>query len=143
MGALFGRWYPRDYLDVDAALTRYTRIQLIELVIERDPGFDLSHFATPSQSSIAYRIARSPGTAFQPMRSPRCANGSPPGGRASRRRSRSRGSRTDALTATDNPPNGPWFRDETGTTGHVTDAAGADRHSAATRTLSVRFTPKD
>jgi len=44
MGALFGRWYPRDYLDVDAALTRYTRSQLIELAVARDPGFDLPHF---------------------------------------------------------------------------------------------------
>ncbi|MGH8890468.1 MAG: nucleotidyl transferase AbiEii/AbiGii toxin family protein [Acidothermaceae bacterium] len=44
MGALFGRWYPRDYLDVDAALTRYSRSQLLDLAAAHDPGFDLPHF---------------------------------------------------------------------------------------------------
>jgi hypothetical protein len=40
--ALFGRALPRDFLDVDAAITsgRYTREQLLELAAEADRGFD-------------------------------------------------------------------------------------------------------
>ena len=45
--ALFGRALPRDFLDVDAAITsgRYTREQLLELAAEADRGFDRLLFA--------------------------------------------------------------------------------------------------
>ena len=42
MSALFTRAEPKDFLDVDAALTtgRYTREQLLELAEQADAGFD-------------------------------------------------------------------------------------------------------
>jgi hypothetical protein len=45
--ALFGRALPRDFLDVDVAITsgRYTREQLLELAAEADYGFDPLLFA--------------------------------------------------------------------------------------------------
>lgn len=45
--ALFGRALPRDFLDVDAAITsgRYTRDQLLELAANADYGFDPLLFA--------------------------------------------------------------------------------------------------
>jgi hypothetical protein len=45
--ALFGRALPRDFLDVDAAITsgRYTREQLLVLAAEADHGFDRLLFA--------------------------------------------------------------------------------------------------
>jgi hypothetical protein len=45
--ALFGRALPRDFLDVDAAVTsgRYTREQLLELAANADHGFDQLLFA--------------------------------------------------------------------------------------------------
>lgn len=45
--ALFGRALPRDFLDVDAAVTsgRYTRERLIELAADADLGFDRLLFA--------------------------------------------------------------------------------------------------
>ena len=45
--ALFGRALPRDFLDVDAAVTsgRYTQDQLPELAAEADHGFDRLLFA--------------------------------------------------------------------------------------------------
>jgi hypothetical protein len=45
--ALFGRALPRDFLDVDAAITsgRYTRGQLLELAAQADHGFDRLLFA--------------------------------------------------------------------------------------------------
>jgi hypothetical protein len=45
--ALFGRALPRDFLDVDAAITsgRYIREQLLELAAEADRGFDRLLFA--------------------------------------------------------------------------------------------------
>ncbi len=45
--ALFGRALPRDFLDLDAAITsgRYTREQLLELAAEADHGFDRLLFA--------------------------------------------------------------------------------------------------
>ena len=47
MCALFGRALPRDFLDVDAALTtgRYTRQQLLQLAANADHGFDRLLFA--------------------------------------------------------------------------------------------------
>jgi hypothetical protein len=45
--ALSGRALPRDFLDVDAAITsgRYTREQLLELAAQADHGFDRLLFA--------------------------------------------------------------------------------------------------
>lgn len=45
--ALFGRALPRDFLDVDAAITtgRYTREQLLVLAADADLGFDRMLFA--------------------------------------------------------------------------------------------------
>jgi hypothetical protein len=45
--ALFGRALPRDFLDVDVAVTsgRYTRERLLELAAEADRGFDRLLFA--------------------------------------------------------------------------------------------------
>jgi hypothetical protein len=45
--ALFGRALPRDFLDVDAAITsgRYTRERLLELAADADLGFDRLLFA--------------------------------------------------------------------------------------------------
>jgi Nucleotidyl transferase AbiEii toxin, Type IV TA system len=47
MDALFNRWAPRDFLDVDAILAsgRYTRDQLLELAAEHNPGFSVAMFA--------------------------------------------------------------------------------------------------
>ncbi|MBM2618153.1 nucleotidyl transferase AbiEii/AbiGii toxin family protein [Actinoplanes sp. LDG1-06] len=47
MSALFTRAEPRDFLDVDAALTtgRFTREQLLELAEHADAGFDRMVFA--------------------------------------------------------------------------------------------------
>ncbi|MEU4414430.1 nucleotidyl transferase AbiEii/AbiGii toxin family protein [Nocardia salmonicida] len=47
MIALYGRALPRDFLDVDAAITtgRYTRDELIELASNADRGFELMMFA--------------------------------------------------------------------------------------------------
>jgi hypothetical protein len=47
MCALFGRAMPRDFLDVDAAITsgRYTREHLLQLAAQTDPGFDRELFA--------------------------------------------------------------------------------------------------
>jgi hypothetical protein len=42
MSALYTRAEPRDFLDIDAALTtgRYTRARLCELAEQADAGFD-------------------------------------------------------------------------------------------------------
>jgi hypothetical protein len=47
MDALFNRWAPRDFLDVDAILAsgRYTRQQLMSVVAEHNPGFSVEMFA--------------------------------------------------------------------------------------------------
>lgn len=47
MDALFNRWAPRDFLDVDTivASDRYTRQQLMSVVAERNPGFSVEMFA--------------------------------------------------------------------------------------------------
>ena len=47
MGALYGRALPRDFLDVDAAITsgRYTRARLLHLASAADAGFDQAMFA--------------------------------------------------------------------------------------------------
>ncbi len=47
MAALFGRAYPRDFLDVDAALMsgRYSQDRLLELAEQADGGFEVEMFA--------------------------------------------------------------------------------------------------
>lgn len=47
MCALFGRALPRDFLDIDAALSsgRYTESRLLELAVNADSGFDRHLFA--------------------------------------------------------------------------------------------------
>jgi hypothetical protein len=47
MDALFNRWAPRDFLDVDAILAsgRYTRQQLMTIAAEHNPGFTPGMFA--------------------------------------------------------------------------------------------------
>ncbi len=46
MGALYGRAFPRDFLDIDAAVTsgRYSPDRLLELASDTDAGFDLAMF---------------------------------------------------------------------------------------------------
>lgn len=47
MDALYNRWAPRDFLDVDAILQsgRYTRADLLIILAEHNPGYDRSAFA--------------------------------------------------------------------------------------------------
>lgn len=47
MGALYGRALPRDFLDIDAAITSgiYSHEQLLGLAEEADVGFDRALFA--------------------------------------------------------------------------------------------------
>ncbi|MEO3786155.1 hypothetical protein ABGB12_22740 [Actinocorallia sp. B10E7] len=47
MDALFNRWAPRDFLDVDAILSsgRYTRDDLLVIAVRHNPGFDSALFA--------------------------------------------------------------------------------------------------
>ncbi len=47
MDALFNRWAPRDYLDIDAILGsgRYSQQQLITIATYHNPGFDSTMFA--------------------------------------------------------------------------------------------------
>jgi hypothetical protein len=55
MTALFGRMLPRDFIDVDAAVAAgYDRDRLIELAIERDPGFNRPMFAVSLRSLSGY-----------------------------------------------------------------------------------------
>ncbi|WP_280265629.1 hypothetical protein [Nocardia wallacei] len=63
MDALFNRWAPRDYLDIDAILVsgRYTREQLLAIATEHNPGFDRSMFA----ESLSY-LQRIPDRDFTP-----------------------------------------------------------------------------
>jgi len=46
MDALFNRWAPRDFLDVDTILAsgRYTRQQLMSVVAEHNAGFSVEMF---------------------------------------------------------------------------------------------------
>ncbi|MEV5412568.1 hypothetical protein AB0K60_27505 [Thermopolyspora sp. NPDC052614] len=47
MDALFNRWAPRDFLDVQAILSsgRYTTEDLLAIAKEHNPGFDRAMFA--------------------------------------------------------------------------------------------------
>ncbi len=45
MAALWSRAEARDFVDVNAALARYSPDDLVRLVAERDPGFDENYFA--------------------------------------------------------------------------------------------------
>ena len=57
MDALFNRWAPRDFLDVDTILAsgRYTRQQLMSVAAEHNPGFSPGMFA--ESLSYLHRIA--------------------------------------------------------------------------------------
>ena len=43
--ALLGRGLPRDYIDVAASLSRFSRARLLELAFERDPGLRMDDVA--------------------------------------------------------------------------------------------------
>jgi hypothetical protein len=66
MDALFNRWAPRDFLDIEAILSsgRYTRDQHLAVAEEHNPGFDSSMFAealsylerVPDRDFLAYGV---------------------------------------------------------------------------------------
>ena len=66
MDALFNRWAPQDFLDIEAILCsgRYTRDQLLAVAEEHNPGFDRSMFAealsylerVPDRDFLAYGV---------------------------------------------------------------------------------------
>lgn len=67
MDALFNRWAPRDFIDVEAILRsgRYTRDELVAKASAHNPGFDRAMFAEslsylqriPDREFIAYGAA--------------------------------------------------------------------------------------
>lgn len=63
MDALFNRWAPRDFLDVDEILTsgRYDHARLLAAAAEHNPGFDTALFA----ESLSY-LRRIPDRDFIP-----------------------------------------------------------------------------
>jgi hypothetical protein len=65
--ALFNRWAPRDFLDIDAILVsgRYSRAELLEVAAEHNPGFDHALFA----GSLSY-LRRIPVRDFTPYGDP-------------------------------------------------------------------------
>jgi hypothetical protein len=58
--ALFGRWLPRDFVDVYALAERYGKPRLLELAAERDAGFDLGFFAQALDQVTTIRPERFP-----------------------------------------------------------------------------------
>lgn len=58
--ALFGRWMPRDFVDVYALSKRYDKQRLIELAAERDAGFDLGFFSQALAQVTSIRPDRFP-----------------------------------------------------------------------------------
>lgn len=64
MDALFNRWAPRDFLDIDAILTsgRYDRERLLAVAAEHNPGFDTALFA--ESLSYLHRIPDRDFTAY-------------------------------------------------------------------------------
>ena len=58
--ALFGRWMPRDFVDVQALAARYGKERLIALAAERDSGFDLDFFASALEQVTRIRTERFP-----------------------------------------------------------------------------------
>ncbi|WP_227997518.1 hypothetical protein [Nocardia australiensis] len=75
MDALFNRWAPRDYLDVDAILVsgHYTREKLLTIATEHNPGFDRTMFAEslsylrriPDRDLTPYEVAVADVTAMR------------------------------------------------------------------------------
>jgi hypothetical protein len=63
MDALFNRWAPRDFLDIDSILAsgRYTPNMLLAVAEEHNPGFDRLVFA----ESLSY-LERIPDREFVP-----------------------------------------------------------------------------
>ncbi|NVI86122.1 nucleotidyl transferase AbiEii/AbiGii toxin family protein [Actinomadura sp. BRA 177] len=64
MDALFNRWAPRDFLDIDAILVsgRYGHDRLLAVVAEHNPGFDTALFA--ESLSYLHRIPDRDFTAY-------------------------------------------------------------------------------
>ncbi|GAA4227861.1 hypothetical protein GCM10022254_16590 [Actinomadura meridiana] len=64
MDALFNRWAPRDFLDIDAILAsgRYSHDRLLAVVAEHNPGFDIALFA--ESLSYLHRIPDRDFTAY-------------------------------------------------------------------------------
>ncbi|TDC71540.1 hypothetical protein E1200_01800 [Actinomadura sp. GC306] len=64
MDALFNRWAPRDFLDIDAVLAsgRYDHDRLLAVVAEHNPGFDIALFA--ESLSYLHRIPDRDFTAY-------------------------------------------------------------------------------
>ena len=62
MDALFNRWAPRDFLDVDTILAsgRYARQQLMSVAAEHNPGFSVEMFV----ESLTYAAPRVPDREF-------------------------------------------------------------------------------
>jgi hypothetical protein len=59
--ALLGRGLPRDYIDVAASLSRFSRSRLLELAFERDPGLRVDDVALAMM-----RLDRLGNESFQP-----------------------------------------------------------------------------
>ena len=67
MDALFNRWAPRDYLDINSILAsgRYTRRQLLDIAAGHNPGFSPQMFAEslsylrdiPDREFVAYEAS--------------------------------------------------------------------------------------
>lgn len=64
MDALFNRWAPRDFLDIDAVLAsgRYDHDRLLAVAAEHNPGFDTALFA--ESLSYLHRIPDRDFTAY-------------------------------------------------------------------------------
>jgi len=68
MDALFNRWAPRDFLDIDTILAsgRYTRPQLLSVLTEHNPGFTTEMFVEslsylhriPDREFAAYGVSQ-------------------------------------------------------------------------------------
>lgn len=58
--ALFGRWLPRDFVDVFALAELFGKQRLLELAAERDAGFDLGFFAQALDQVATIRPERFP-----------------------------------------------------------------------------------
>ncbi|WP_327589306.1 hypothetical protein OHA25_21625 [Nonomuraea sp. NBC_00507] len=63
MDALFNRWAPRDFLDIDTIITsgRYGRDQLLSIAAEHNPGFSVEMFV----ESLSF-LSRIPDREFIP-----------------------------------------------------------------------------
>lgn len=78
MDALFNRWAPRDFLDVDSILNsgRYTRQELMAVAGEHNPGFSPELFVESLSYLRRILTENSRRTARVTSRSRACAEGS-------------------------------------------------------------------